>query len=388
MAPPIREITDELDVPTAAADFGDVQAGVPTSPPLIRRVWNNRGGGVAADPITGAAFVGEARLDGSPADFVGEGVAMLDADAIQIRLADASAGVAFAPTDWFPLGGGERFWLPVIPGPPGGEYVEVELRINLPAEVDPQATEIAYRLDEALFGALPASHVANTVPTGRDDSTTSVVIDGAPITPGLNPFELDVPLHTWYHDGRGPWEQVADDAFPVDSTDGAGDPLAPGEAYILLLSRRRATGFVVTKGVKDTTPLTEDDRPAVPAGDAVHAWVTVPEGGGIVTIEEPATAFPGYWTATAAGLVLVIGPGPAFVDGADVQVQTPIDLGALPISSVVDVYVRQEGSLEAVDSADVPTGRPMRIWRAVTDGVEIVDLIDHRPVEGGGFSAA
>jgi len=381
----IREITDDLDVPQSTMDFGTVQSGVPSAA-VTRRVWNNLSGVGVVDSIYGAAFTAEARLTASGVDFKADQTALLLAGAAQSRIVGGTDDVEWAVTDWLHQGGGERLELPVIPGPIGGAYVEVEFRINLPATVKLQDTQISWQIDESRSGAIPASHVANVIPTGRDDSTVYHVIDGGAIDPGALAFELDVPRTTWLHQGRAVFEQVADDDYPVPATDGNGDALAAGEAYILLLTRSAATGLRQTKGIKATAPLDDTDRPAVPAGDQVHAWVTVDDAGA-VTIEAPASADPYYFEAIVSGLNLSIGPGDAYVDGRATRSDTATDLGAQPINSAIDVYVLRDGSITTEASTDVPTGRPMRIYRVVTDGTEITTVVDHRPLQGGGFTA-
>lgn len=385
MPAPVRLITDGADVPISTLSFPDVQAGVPTAPVTIR-VHNNLGGAEVVDTLRGSALIGEAKLTGSPDDYQAEGAALLDADALQAKIVAASAGVELNVTDWTALGGGVRLPLPELPGTIGGEYVELWVRLNLPIGVTLQDTTCRVALDESLFGALPSSHLPNVIPTGLGDSTVSEVIDGAPLVYSGTPFELTSPLVTWHHQGRGPWPQQAG-PIVFDDLDFNGDALLAGEAYVALLSRRRAAGLQVTKGIKATTPLTDANRPAVPVGDEVHAWVEVPFDG-VLVVTEPTTSRPGYWKAYPSGLALSIGKGRAFVEGADVRRETETDLGSLPPDAVRAVYLDKFGGLALVDeAAEVPVGRPLLLYTAITDPTDIVEVIDHRPIERGGFTS-
>lgn len=381
-------ITDDAGLPPGVIDFGDVQVGVP-SVEIPLRINNNLDGAGVVDTARGFAFNALGRLKDSGDPFEAAGVALLDSRATEAKIESWSDGVTGAVvTAWQPLGSGHRLDLPEIPGTIGGEWVRVLVRLNPPATLELEPTELAFNAVAEIVFPMPPGGTPNEVPTGRGDNATSDVISGEPLVVTGVPYELETGLVTWFHEGRGPFPQQAG-LLLFDDLDFNNDALLAGEAYILLLSRRRAESFVVTKGVKNTTPLTDDDRPAIPAGDVPHAWVEVPFGGTPLVVTETPQAAPQYWKALPSGLVLQIGAGRAFPEGYDVRRETTTDLGALPTDETVDVFLARDGGLSAVASVDpVPVGRPMRLYQVVTDATDIVNVIDLRRLEGGGFTAA
>jgi hypothetical protein len=393
MALPVRTITDENDVPFPGdvVPFPGVERGVATpDPPVKVRIWNNLGGVAAVDDLVNAAVIAEARLAGSPDDPEPDGTTILDSGGLRIRTTLWADGVEAAVSDWFSLGLGQRFELPVLPGSIGGTWVETENQVLLPPDTDPAAVEVFWRIEEAVAGRVPDAATPNAVPRGVGDSRQSAIIFGAPLVLSATPFEVDVEVaESWYALGEGPYGQETG-SLVFDATDGAGDPLAVGEAYVALVSYGRVEGFVITKGLKGTAPLAEADRPDVPAGQTVRAWVTVPEVGLIVEVDEPLTGKPAFFHPTVSGLDLEAGPGRAFVDGREVVHQTPTSLGPAPVSTTFAVYVQADRTFTVVDLGvdEPPTGRPLKLWQGTSDATDVVALAYVARIRCGGFSAA
>lgn len=383
----VRSYRDDADAlfPGDRIPFPGLQAGVPSAPTTLR-VWNNYQGTGVVNTIWNPRLTVEARPLGDLGDFQPEGLAALDEGAVQAQLVGGSAELNVVRSAVYRLGRGQAIPLPNVPGPIGGNYVEIELVVHLPAGVDTSSVELDWRLLESRSRPMGDRHVPNAVITGRGESTTTRVIRGEPITPRAPADDfVTVPAESWYHRGSGPWTEGGQD-LQLDDLDFNGAALLAGEAYVALLYYADAQGVQVLKGVKDVAASTV--KPAVPADALPRAWVTRGFDGVITVaeIEETREGAPYYWTATASGLDVTVGPGAGYADGRLVETSGG-DLLTVPDSVTTDLYVTHDGSFALVAQGGVLDGNPMRLWTFEADAVEIVDVIDRRPIEGGGFAS-
>ncbi len=374
MAAPVLSITDGADV---VIDSGNplVTADAPpgaTTPVGIIRVHN----APAVDDAVGYGLLALAKLTATGAEFLQSGIEVLDIHALRTSISPLSPHGA--PTS--PLGLGEGT-VQALPDIPSGSFVELDVELKLPAGVSVSGVTFTLNI-ERVVSAFIGGDPGNGIVTLLGDGSASYVADADDVVKAASPNDDTVllPNSTIVAQGVPIFETA--EALVFDDQDGSAQTLTPGDSYAALISYD-ASGRTVTKGDKSAGAPTV---PATPTGHLARAVVIVPEGLLIADVT-PLIANEGNFLGTFAGFDLIVSGGFANVGEYRVTPQTAVtvSLSAFPSAST-DVYVTLNAEFILSPFGTPPTGRPLPLWRAITDGVGITSIEDLRVFAGPGYS--
>ncbi len=373
MAAPILTITDGADVLIDSGNplvTADAPPGATTSVGIIR-VQN----AAAVDDAVGYGLLALAKLTATGAEFLQAGIEVLDIHALRTSISPLSP--EGAPTS--PLGLGEGT-VQALPDIPSGSFIELDVELKLPAGVSVSGVTFTLNV-ERVVSAFIGPH-DNGIVTLLGDGSVSYVADADDLVKAASPNDDTVllPNSTIVAQGVPIFETA--EALVFDDQDGSAQTLTPGDSYAALISYD-ANGRTVTKGDKSAgTPTV----PATPTGHLARAVVIVPEGLLIADVT-PSIANEGNFLAAFAGFDLTISGGFANADEFRVTPQTAVtvSLSAFPSAST-DVYVTLNAEFILSPAGTPPTGRPLPLWRAITDGAAITSIEDLRVFAGPGYS--
>lgn len=307
---------DGLDVPLSGPIVFNPLPGVPTSEAIVR-VWNDFGD-TGADPMLEASLLLTARTDGSSGEYSGDGFRLLETLGTRIRISGSSMPEVSTTTAQG-VGTGAALRLPEIRA---NHYVELSISIALDgATVSSIALDMRAALD--LSPTQPVgSAVENRVISGEGDVSATLLAyrDGPTAASGPPDAFVALAAHSWLHKGLAVGQ--AAESVEFDDLDGSGAALALGEYYAAAWTLG-ATGLTLTKGDKLSTAPGVDGLPVLPVDEPLATWVAVRFGLEIEQLDIFDVLPPNYFTATAAGLVVAIGPGSAYSNGYEVRWDVP-----------------------------------------------------------------
>lgn len=363
-------------------------AGTPTAETVIS-VRNNAAAGPAVDDATNRVLSILGRIAGTSDDPTADGLTFLVSRALEVRVSAVSGGADAAITGYRPLGTNRRLSLGTIPD---GGIVTLGVRCNASLASSLVDVEVYLSVDGLQTTPLPDGAfeaLGNFVYDGRpgagNDADFSEIysITGALAPDSPNDDSVDIWTEivyalagVWYTFAPSPAEIV------FTAVDGDAATLLAGEAYYAAITLDGTSTPNITKGSKDTTPLTDADKPTPPAGEFLAGWVVVPFGLVITTVEDVADLdFFGY--RGASGLDVTIGPGRGAVGGRWWYSQTPTTI-TLADDSVSTIYVVPSGGFEAVVAGGSPTdSQSMAIWAITTASGAVTVTTDLRRIGPG-----
>jgi hypothetical protein len=278
------------------------------------------------------------------------------------------------PIDWTPVGASHGLWIANLTA---GVVLLGELRMRPPAT----AAAVTWQFRLAVVAAehsRPVPRGTRTgVLTGLSDAGHSAVVSGLRVNVS-EPADDQVHISPGRFVLRGRLRGQVTTAVTLDVNDGAGEPLAAGEAYWAVLSAGGA-GVTVTKGLRATVP----ERPAPPAWEPPLAAVQVRETGGSPEIEatdvEDLTVYDRHAAEAGTGLQLRVHPGQTVGGGTWRFHSVPVFL-ALPASATRWLWQRTSGAWELTDdSAAAPETTALGpLWQITTDTDAVTELVDLR----------
>ena len=364
----IYESTDTSVITTLS--FTGVSPGTPTAAQEFH-AWNNKGG-AGAETVKSFKLIALARNQGDT-NFVGSGLEVLDTHAIEVRSIGVQGSAVDVASGWVPLGTGRSMAIQQLPN---DSAIEFEARINLPASADPTVVEISFRflsVQTTAVGGYEA--LGNGILLGIGDGQMHGICESEGVeengTPDDDVIIKDV---SWVHYGI-PY-RLLDYNETISANDGDSAALASGESYYCALTLGAGT-VTQTKGSKDTDPLTDDDKPALPAGEPLLAWVVRSFDNVINTAdisESEAVTTPDFFGFSSSSLTATIGAGQALVNGSLIQRDFTQDL-VLAASSISTIYLLEDGSLSTGRGS---SDRGMPLWYVVTDGSSVTSYVDLR----------
>lgn len=357
--------------PSIAADPG--QAGNIVTLYLI----NNKGGvGAQTEPETGVH--GLYRDAGSVNDPVEIGHAWAQGRYGEIRIVGGYNGWGGAPTDWVKLGAGSSLAIPVpIPNDQG---VKVEVRLNPPSSVIGVAAEMTLAVDRELAveaGLGASKSKGDGVILGVRDGGFSEVTRGGAVTQDDAGASKDVDVAATAGVATGiPYAVAA--ATEVNIPDAS----AAKNRYDLISIS--ASGVLTrTAGVEDTPPLTNADKPAVPAGHRELAWVQKRDTQNVLDsdIDNTVRRLGLFPLSLGIGRNVTVGRGQALVDGSLVKQDgdVPIPLAA---SITSRLWLGRSGGWLVTTTAEIPGRGYLLMYEADTDATTVTATRDLRHYVG------
>lgn len=357
----------EIVAPVA---FGTISPGTPSTPVELRLI--NNLGSTGSDPLTNAHVLLLAR-DTGETSFVSGGKEYVDRFYLEIRIV---GGYQSSPqtTTWFPMGSGRFFSIPEILNDEG---IRFEIRVNPPADADPANPEVIFRAVQSPSEFLQVG-ISESGPDGiyhglGDAGASEHILANDVLENGVPDQNVQTGLQVWV---------AAGDVYT--KTDGLVNlavSAAGNERYDLLSLKPDGT-VETTTGTEVTAPVTNDDKPAIPAGNLPLAYVKVDDAGPISDSEIEQAYLRGYFGANGNGLNLEVGEGTAIVDNALVLRQT---LSVLPLtpSTTNYVWMLRVGTFSVTTTATPPENRALLLFEATTDGSSVTALVDRRVLIGG-----
>ncbi len=359
------QILDDADQPiTAPIAVGPLSPGQ-TSTPVALHVWWAQGEPGAGSQPEGAV-VGLARLATAVDAYQGDSTRLQLTGGIEMRL-DGGA--------WIALRAGTSLRLPEIAA---DSFAPVEFRVTSPIGAG-SALDVQVLLEPHVLrsSAWSADLVEGAVLSGLGDRRRSGVFARGDVT-AQSPATatVDVPAASWL--ALGAAYSLASGTFTASATDGAGSAIGAGEAYVSALTLGDGA-YVEVKGPKATAPLDLSNRPAIPDGSPVLAWLTVDDTGVVDVADIVQGDAAGFYGATSTGLTVTVDPsGPgAVAGGRHSMYRTPQPI-AVAASTTQVIYALPDSSMEVVATGSPSDPLAIPLWRVVTDASTVTDLVDLR----------
>lgn len=401
MAPPILEIYDASDtlIPEGTPiTFTGVIPGSPSAEELFS-VRNNFGGGSPVDTSPNTTVRGLSRAAGDTGDPQLTGSTFQDNRASRLRVISVEGGATAKVTAFQPLGAGNVLVLDEIPD---GGIVNMGWRIEATSAAALQDIDARLSVEPRLSIALAdgefeahGNYVVDGEPGGFPDPLFSEIFEETgDWLPNVGPADdtINTPtLSTYTLQGTPETFSPGTPEITFNDEDGATVALVGGEAYYASLSYDAGGVVTVTKGLKNTAPLTEADVPTgIPGIDRV--LVTVPFGLLIDTLELRGD-FGFFHSREAGGLDVAISGGQGTSAGFLVIRQTET-ITALPDDQVSNLWQLPSGGLETTPIGDFPSGdaRSLLLYEYTTAAGVITDRVSRRRIgvdsRGGVVQAA
>jgi hypothetical protein len=371
--PPQLKWYDSLGVELSAA-FSIVADPGAAGTAVTLQLINNKDG-------TGAATATNIRVKGLFRD-VGEtrwlasGHEMGDNYYVEAKI---SAGInkTVRTTDYVPLGPGAYLDIPNLGNDEG---VEIDVRLNPPAEALDDQAEIAFRVETRQFepsvGGLTEA-AGDGIYLGLDNERMTYWITAGDATEDATP-DMDVlyPDLVWISEGQ---IYGKGNGSVTLSTVSAGN-----ERWAFLTGKNDGTVAVVY-GTEVTAPATESDKPALPAGSVKLCEVLIDDGGVIndTDITNDWGDSLGFFGFTSSGLTATLGSGLAHVSNGFV-IHRGKESVSLTASSTNYIFINSAGAFEITTDGSKPTNNPraLLIYEATTDGSGVTALVDRRVFTG------
>lgn len=375
MTAPLIEWRDSDDALLSGSYvIADAESGTPTAA-VVRHLWNSYGV-AGADTAETVELYALARDAGGPAALYAEGHEFVDRFYFEVRITGGLGGLSVATSSWLRVGAGLPVALPDIPAEQG---LVLEVRVHAPGDAAdlhalPQL-QVRSQLSVAGAGSLPSGVLVGPGAIDQILTSSGVAVE--------NPGGVDDSVQlgtTVYQVDEVSYVEV-EQLVQLDDEDGDAATLASGEAYYGLVVWT-ATGPAVRKGSKATTPLTDDDEPALLPGDVPDCRVlrefdALIEDADITDRRQ----IGGFDYLGASGLTATIGGGSAHVQRYEIRKRnsSPVTLLANDDNRV---WLQTDGTF-GVNQSDTPTtvGAEL-IWVLTTDASTVTASKDERSLKG------
>ncbi|MEM9552667.1 MAG: hypothetical protein AAGC60_00285 [Acidobacteriota bacterium] len=354
-----------------------LQAGAPSAPEALA-LWYRRGESTG-EPVRDLLLVAE--VQDPQGRWVRSGVPALDQQWIELRvtdqIADARPEQRRLRSEWTPVGAGRALRLAdVYPG----DARLIERRLRAPSSQQGQHLPIRLVVlyDEHTIPLPGPPARRGIVPVYGDAAQTAIVRSKLRVFANGG-ASLSIPPRIAVHQGtaRGfPWHDE-----PLDQADGAAEPLAAGEHYLALLSQAPG-GVTLTKGLRAATPAV----PAWPDDEIPLALVRVHhQPGGVSQVVEADVDdwmlrehLEAAWDTGETTLHLDAGEALGAETRRVWSRRVPLPLAPETTSTV---WQLDSGLYDVTDGAP-PTPGALALYRATTDALGVVDVVDLRPWAG------
>src|SRR5690606_4510849 len=259
--------------------------------------------------------------DPGETDYQANGREFVDGRYVEVRVKGGyNQNVQTSP--WVKLGAGSYLTLPELPNDAG---VKLEIRVNSLLDASTDDVEVLLRLHSSESEALATGHTESGpdgVLLGMGDGTRTYLLKIG--TAGTTANVVENP------GGADEFVQVPDivaicagepfvtleHLYELDDADGDAATLASGESYYALIYVSSAGVVTDVRGSKVPDPLTEDDKPDLPAGGIAIAYVKRAFDGVIENDDIENVWKEGAYSFRSSGLTATIGPGRSRVDNS------------------------------------------------------------------------
>lgn len=370
----------ESDDSTPAAAWAPTVGKGETSATQTKHVWNDIGGVLGSDTLTGAHIHVKA-WDG--AKWVSSGVPCLDERWIRARIVgyDATGDADFAPanTGTKPLGTAATLRIPDIPAN-CAVYVEFYLVTPGDASDDTVQLRFAVRWNQntvALAQGVGLVSGGGVLPGYRDASVRRLVEGFEITTSGTD--SIDVAAGIYDFDGLR--QACLGETLTLNQNDSAASALVAGESYVARISIGEGDAApTATKGVKSATTPT---APALPADHINIRTVTVVfDAGGTSVIDDndlgPEPLYGDFVVRDGGGLTVTIGIGEGMsvtdhLQWHDANTSVPVDA-----SDTSYLWMHPDGNPSATLTDEPPVLGAYLLAEVVTGVAEITSITDSR----------
>jgi hypothetical protein len=352
-------------------------AGV-DSTPLTVQIINNKNGAGASD-LVNARLKALFRNDGETA-WKGADDEWPDRHYLEVRRETGGWNTNFSQSEWIDVGAGATFPLPRLANDEG---VKISIRVSTSPDAQADVKEFTFRLEQA-YGEATSVGVTEVgkagIYLGLDDRTSDFIVanpSGDAVESGSPDQNVNIGDVVWVSRGR----------VYADLAQAINHPLAASakERYDLVhLDENGAVTKVA--GSEVTGPLTDADKPAIPAGSSGFYYVEVDDTGPITnSLIENIWSPLGYFgiVTSSASLIITLGGGRAVIDNSRITNIDQLQL-TLPASDESWVWMLRNGNLTSTLTEDPPlaTSRPMLLYQITTDGSGVTAVIDRRSFQG------
>lgn len=357
---------------TAAIDFGEIDAGIPSTATEIRLI-NDLGGTLSSDDLVNARVFIMARALGDSA-FKSAGNEFVDRFYVEARIV-GGVNKTIQSTAFAPLGAGKFIKLPVLKSDEG---IKIEVRANPPFDAlgSPEVTFAVEASPSEFLQAGLTEGGADGVYHGLGDAGMSehVIATTVVENPGGADDQVQLGLQVWLHDGE---------MFTVvDALSAASTAAATGKERYDLYSLKSDGTLELTAGTEVTAPATDSDKPAIPTGNLPLAYLLVDDTDIIADSDITNIYVRGMFTAVGNGLNLEVGGGTALVDNALIMHQQ-VSIVPMVANDTNYVWLVRAGGFTVTQVVTPPEDRALLMYQAVTGASSVTTLTDRRHLVGG-----
>ncbi len=375
MPDPVLKFYESTDTTIVTVlTFAAVAPGTPSAAQEIH-LWNDKGDVVGSDDSIDMIMRVLARHGGS-GDFSERGLEVLDRKAVQVRLIGAQGMAIAKSTAWKNLGATFVMDLQELPK---DSAIEMEVRINSPANMNTDAVEVIFRTERSFSDGLAKGAYeqsgAGVYEGLGDGSHTQWALVSDVVEDSPEGADVVIPDLSWVYQGQPNNKLTHEITF--DDQDGSAGTLASGEAYAAAITAGADGTLTVTKGDKVTAPPVEDDRPLLPEDELFLAWVNVPFGLVIDDSDIVNDYTPGHFAYTTSGLAITVGAGKAIVGDHFIRHTSPFSL-TLDVNDTFEVFLLEDGTLAATIDGSRAGERALLLYEVTTDGSAITIVVDKR----------
>lgn len=259
------------------------------------------------------------------------------------------------------LAAGEKWVLEFRMVVPGGSISSAEREIRIVTDWDSFARPVDLGHHES---------GKRGVLSGLGDGSSSHLVSGYEGSPS-SPADADVTFSDGVAVFEGDVLVDLEHAVTFDATDGDAATLAAGEEYWATVTKDSSSGLTVTKSSKGAAPLADSERPAVPTGHILVAYVRRNEDATIEAgdiYQDDGIRELGRFALLTDGLNGYIQPGEALLDNRRIS-RTGVMVAPLTESVENVIWLDPStGGLFVTDTTeDRPASRVMELWRVTTD---------------------
>lgn len=363
---------DGTDTAIAAALSFATDPGTSSAAQTVR-LYNSFAAAGGVDTLQDARLI-VLGIPSAGADPVADGLEPLDRYYAEARIVSGRGGLTVTATGWAPVGPGVSLSLPAMAS---GEGVELELRYSPAPDAQAAAVDLVLAVVQGVAHTDDAASMeaGGGIVLGVGDGTTTLLVAGASTLedPGGASGSVQVGPLVWLYQG-----------VPYSLAEGlqALTPAAAGLARYDLLSLAAGT-LTVTSGTETGAALTDDDKPAIPAGEIPLAYVEVDDASTIVQADVADVWIASLYSWSASGLSATLGPGPVALAGSAIVYHSVALPAVLTASSTNRVWLTPAGTLAVTTTAASPMAGAVLLWEATTDGTGVTALRDLRRWTGG-----
>ncbi len=345
------------------------------STPLTVQIINNKDGSGASD-LVNARLKFLFRDDGTT-PWKGADDEWPDRHYLEVRRETGGHLTNFSQSEWRDVGANATFRIPRLPNDRG---VKLSIRVSTSPDAAADVKEFTARIEQA-YGQATSVGVTEVgkagIYWGLDDFDSDFIADnpsGDAIETGTPDQNVNIGDVVWLSRGN----VFADLAQAINH------PLAAAtfERYDLVhLDENGAVTKVA--GTEVSGPLTDADKPVIPAGSSGFYYVEVNDTGPITNslIENIWTL--GYFgiKVSTSSLVIDLGSGEAVISNSFISNIDQLLL-TLPASDESWVWMLRNGNLQSTLTDVPPTNQPLLLYQITTDGTGVTAVIDRRSFQG------